>query len=323
MFALQEVTSAPITSPRNPDFDDDRVIWDDAWSGLYQPVPYAKQFDEQWRLFLEQVSGFTNYGGVSTTDEYIDDRIAEITGIKDYLLTKRWGRLTPIVSLLSGRERRQAERAIGYPTGYDLRFSIDFFRGKRCLDIACGVGLWTKTMLSLGGKVTSIDVSEHAIKGTQRLNPDTQKVDLFTIPERPDFIHAFDFVLAWGVLMCTHDPKLAFMSAAEAVKLGGALCFAVYTPPYHASDFIRSSRRKYHRELKTPEERMAFVYQMSNSEPTMVIAYLDAMHTFYNWTITAKTIRNWCAKAGFTEPVFLNRNEKNKCQHHVLTWRRD
>jgi hypothetical protein len=43
---------------RNPHFADDRVDWNDAFSGEYQPVPYHEQFDEQWKLFLERTSGF-------------------------------------------------------------------------------------------------------------------------------------------------------------------------------------------------------------------------------------------------------------------------
>jgi 2-polyprenyl-3-methyl-5-hydroxy-6-metoxy-1,4-benzoquinol methylase len=321
MFSLKQ-PATDNTPPRNPDFDDDRVIWDDAWSGIYKPVPYSQQFDGQWKLYLEQRRGFHNHTGVETTDEYIDDRIYEITNVKDYLLTQHWGALAPIVAILSGRERRKARRAVGTLMYNDIKFSVDFFRGKKCLDIACGAGRWTKTMLSLGGNVTSVDVSEHGLKSTRRFNPNTHEVDLFTIPERPDFIRAFDFVLAWGILMCTHDPKLAFLSAAEAVKPGGAFYFCVYTPPYHASEFVRSARRKYHRELKTPEERVAHLAEITRNDPDNAINYLDMLNTFYNWTILDTTIRDWCASAGFTEPVFLNRNEPHKCQHHVLTWRR-
>ena len=38
----------------NPHFDHNRIVWRDEYSGLYQPVEYDKQFDEQWRLFLEK-----------------------------------------------------------------------------------------------------------------------------------------------------------------------------------------------------------------------------------------------------------------------------
>src|SRR5436190_3950176 len=59
---------------RNPHFDDDRVIWNDAFSGEYYPVRYQEQFDEQWKLFLKRKLGFHQHTGVETSNEYIDDR---------------------------------------------------------------------------------------------------------------------------------------------------------------------------------------------------------------------------------------------------------
>ncbi|MSQ68731.1 MAG: hypothetical protein EXR83_11155 [Gammaproteobacteria bacterium] len=81
-------TSAIDAAPpllRNPHFDDQRVVWDDEYSGAYQPEAYDQQFDDQWRLFLERKTGFCDHTGVETGDEYIDDRIAELTGVHDVL----------------------------------------------------------------------------------------------------------------------------------------------------------------------------------------------------------------------------------------------
>src|SRR5262245_15537940 len=72
-------------TPRNPDFDDDLVVWDDRYSGRYQPVAYDRQFDDQWRLFLEGKVGFHDHTGVETTTPYIDDRIFELTGVRGVL----------------------------------------------------------------------------------------------------------------------------------------------------------------------------------------------------------------------------------------------
>ena len=308
--------------PRNPDFDDDRVIWNDEYSGIYQPVSYSDQFDEQWRLYLERKIGFCDHTGAETSYEYIDDRIFEITGIKNYLLSQKWGALTPLVSILSGREKRRERRKVGGVDHFDLRFSIDFFRGKKCLDIACGAGRWTKTLTSLGANVFSIDASGHALKSTMRFTPTIEKLDLFEIPERSDLCGVFDFVLAWGVLMHTHDPKKAFESAAKAVKPGGAFYFCVYAPHYHASDFVRSSRRKYHKELLLPAERLAYAYELTDGKPEMAISYLDMLNTFYNWTIPEEIIFKWCADNGFSEPIIINRSDAGRCHHHTLTWRK-
>ena len=93
---------------RNPDFDDGVVIWSDKYSGRYQPVAYSEQFDGQWRLFLERQPGFHEHTGVETTDEYIDDRIYELTGERNYLLRRRFGPLAPLIAKWTGRAERVA-----------------------------------------------------------------------------------------------------------------------------------------------------------------------------------------------------------------------
>ena len=215
--------------PRNPDFDDDRVIWNDEYSGIYQPVSYSDQFDEQWRLYLERKIGFCDHTGAETSDEYIDDRIFEITGIKNYLLSQKWGALTPLVSILSGREKRRERRKVGGVDHFDLRLSIDFFRGKKCLDIACGAGRWTKTLTSLGANVFSIDASGHALKSTMRFTPTVEKLDLFEIPERSDLCGIFDFVLH-GVFSCTPMIRRRHLKVPQKRLSPAALSIFAFTP---------------------------------------------------------------------------------------------
>ena len=306
------------TLPRHPDFDDGIFLWDDSYSGRYQPVSYAHQFDDQWRLFLEKRKGFHNHTGVETADEYIDDRIYEITGVRDYMLRRRFGPLAPLVGKLTGRTERAERRGVGGRLYIEPKFPIDFFKGKRCLDLGCGAGRWTKTLIRLGAKVKSADVSPHALKSVRRFNPDVEELSVFDIlPERPDLHHAFDTVLCWGVLIHVHDPKLGFANAAAAVKPGGHMYFAVYAPTYHASDTVRSARKRYHRDLKTFDERLAYAYELTNRDPDNAINYLDMLNTFYDWTVDEQTIRKWCADNGFNEPIFLNRHDPNLCHHHV------
>ena len=99
---------------RNPHFDDGLILWKDEYSGRYGPVAYEEQFDGQWRLFLEGVRGFHDHTGVETSDEYIDDRIYELTGVRDYLLTQAHGERAEQFARETGRwdraERRVARR---------------------------------------------------------------------------------------------------------------------------------------------------------------------------------------------------------------------
>jgi len=316
-MTVSDTVARPPTRPANPHFDDGRFIWKDSYSGEYQPVPYREQFDDQWRYFLEKRVGFHKHTGVETADSYIDDRIFELTGVDEYLSRKRFGSFYGAVSWWRRRAGRETQRDVGGRLYLEPKFPIDHFRGKCCLDLGCGPGRWTRTLLTLGATVKSTDVSRHALLSASRFNKDVEELDLFEILEsRPDLHEAFDFALCWGVLMCTHDPKVAFENAAKTVKPGGELYVMVYAPTYHTSDFVVESRKYYHANLMTPQERLDYAYQISNS-PENAINLLDMLNTFYNWTIEEETVRNWFADAGFTKVITLNRDELDKCAYHV------
>lgn len=293
--------------PLNPHFDQDRVVWSDDYSGQYQPVPYDQQFDDQWRLFLERQVGFCDHTGVETSDDYIDDRIYELTGVRDYL-TGRQG---------SGKDRAK-DRDIGGRLHLEPKLPIDFFDGKRCLDIGCGAGRWTRTLQTLGGRVKSTDVSAHGLNSARRFNEDVERLDLFDIlPHRPDLHGAFDFTICWGVVMCTHDPQLAFANAAATVKSGGHLYIMVYAPTYHTSAFVTENRRKYHLVPRDFEDKLNFAYELSD-DPRNAINLLDMLNTFYNWTIPQDVALNWFRSSGFDEVTVLNQNEPHACGWHIL-----
>jgi len=311
----------PSISPRNPDFDDDLAVWNDDYSGRYKPIDYGQQFDDQWRLFLEGKRGFRDHTGVETADPYIDDRIFELTGIKGVLERRKLGPLYPVVSKLRRLADRERRRDVGGRLYLAPKFPIDYFDGKRCLDIGCGAGRWTKTLMALGAKVVSVDVSEHALRSTKRFNRDAFRLDIFDIPARPDMQQVFDFTLCWGVVMCTHDPKRAFANVASTVKPGGSLYTMVYAPTYHASEFVRGMRRKFHRDHRTAEEKIAFVFEIAQ-DPDNAINYMDMLNTFYNWTIPESVVHQWFLDAGFDNIVTLNKEEKENAAWHVLGQRK-
>lgn len=313
---MDSVLNAPVVG-RNPDFDDGLVIWDDSYSGRYQPVTYSEQFDDQWRLFLERQRGFCDHTGVETSNQYIDDRIYELTGVSDVIKRRRFGRIYPLVSKILRPSGNDERRAVGGKLYLEPKFPLDFFRGQRCLDIGCGAGRWTRTLLALEGDVKSVDVSEHALNSTRRFNPNTERLDIFDIPSRPDLHEAFDFVLCWGVVMCTHDPQKAFQNVASTVKPGGSLYIMVYAPTYHASDGVRELRKQFHRECQTMQEKQDFVFRIAE-DPDNAINYMDMLNTFYNWTIPEDIVYNWYGDAGFEDIVTLNRGEPHNCAWHIL-----
>lgn len=289
----------------NPHFDHKRVIWKDEYSGCYTPVDYRTQFDHEWRLFLEQQVGFHHHTGVETDDVWINDRIFDITGVNNYLSTS------------TGVGEPSTDREIGGRQRLDLRFSIDHFRGKRCLDAACGAGRWTKTLMALGANVKSIDISEHGLKSVRRFNEDAERLDLFDLPTHPDLHSRFDFTICWGVVMCTHDPRLAFENVARTVRSGGELYVMVYAPTFHNSRQILAWREHYHRNLACFEDRLSYAYSIAD-RPENAINYLDMLNTFYNWVVEEETIHNWFRINGFVDVVTLNASDRNSCAYHVF-----
>jgi len=303
---------------RSPHFDDDRVIWKDEYSGLYEPVDYSIQFDYEWKLFGEKKIGFCSHTGVETDDPWIDDRIYELTGVKNFIERKKIGAAAFYAKKLLDFFIPEEQRNIGGRLYLDPKFSIDHFDGKRCLDIGCGAGRWTKTLLTLGATVKSIDVSEHGLKSTRRFNDDVEALSIFDIKTRRKDLHsAFDFVICWGVVMCTHDPKEAFENAAIAVKRGGQLYTMIYAPTYHNSPDILAKRKHYHTQLSTLEEKLQYAYDISDC-PENAINNLDMLNTFYNWTVPEETIHNWYKTNGLESVVTLNAHENPKCAYHVL-----
>ncbi len=307
-------------SPRllNPHFDHDRVVWSDEYSGQYEPADYGSQFDEEWRLFLEKKIGFHKHTGVETSDSYIDDRIYELTGVRGYLERQNYSAQNPLVKWLRIVSRAQRRRGVGGRLFLDPKFSIDFFKDKFCLDIGCGAGRWTRTMLELGAKVKSVDLSKNALKSMRRFNDDVEELNLFDIIEkRPDLHGAFDFTLCWGVVMCTHDPRLAFENVSRTVKPGGHLYAMIYAPTYHNSPFVLRHRRYYHKNLTTMDEKLRYTYDIAD-RPENAINLLDMLNTFYNWTVPEEVIYQWYHRCGFEDVVTLNHEEPHKCAYHVL-----
>ena len=307
----------PQIAARNPDFDDGLVVWNDAYRVQYQPIAYSEQFDDQWRLYMDRVRGFHNHTGVETSDSYIDDRIEELTGFSDFLMKRHLGKFYPLVKNLGRIFQNPQRRNIGGRLYLEPKFPLDFFKGKQCLDFGCGAGRWTRTLLELGGKVKSVDVSEHALQSTRRFNDDVESLDIFDVPNQTDLLAAFDFVLCWGVLMCTHDPRLAFENVASTVKLGGTLYVMVYAPTYHASDEVREMRKKFHRDCRTADERLRFVNTVS-ADPDNAINYMDMLNTFYNWTIPEDVVHGWFRECGFDNIITLNKEEPHNCAWHVI-----
>ena len=310
----------------NPHFSRNLVVWNDEYSGKFEPPPtgYAQQFDLQWHLALRNPSYWQN-PGVSTDEKYINDRVYEWTG-------------THPDGINGFHDSSSGSRKLDHPVDPSL------ISGKRCIDVGCGLGRWTRVMQKIGAKeVLSVDMSPSAIEGTRKYNPQCFQTDIMRIPqEHPDWVGAFDFANLWGVAMCTHDPRAAFLSAASTVKRGGSFYLMVYAPDSLHDRPLTILQRKTFHELTTVEERLKYVEHVWNREwdwsyPFRAnidhalanltgqpkggqVGVLDMLEPFYNWVIPLDVIRNWMDAATFRRLVWLNEFEPKelRCAYHVL-----
>ena len=105
------------------------------------------------------------------------------------------------------------------------------YRGKKVLEIGCGVGLDLARLAKGGASVTGIDLSTEAIK-LARTNFDQQRLNgsFFVMNgEAMDFeSDHFDMVYAHGVLQYTADPHRMVAEIKRVLKPGGEAILMVY-----------------------------------------------------------------------------------------------
>jgi SAM-dependent methyltransferase len=290
---------------------DDRVIWDDSYSGKFPPPKaYEQEFELQWKLALDGRQDYYNATGVNLEEDQIDDRIYEWTGI---------------------HPKGDPGKAAKSPLRLDPPIPVDLIRGKKCIDIGCGMGRWTRVMQKLGAaSVLSIDLSESALRSVARFNPNVLKADIMTIPEgHPELVGQFDFANFWGVGMLTHDPLQAFMSAASTVRPGGSLFMMLYNLKGMGGLPEGVRKRRHFHSLKTVEEKLAYVDQLHERqwEPAAglgnnvrnvarniigrpkdpKIGVLDMLEPYYTWLISYEVIEGWMREAGFIRFEILNK----------------
>jgi SAM-dependent methyltransferase len=290
---------------RHPYFDDGIVTWSDELRGRYEPADYSLEFEDEWRMFLEGREGWSGHPGAEITDEHVDARIRDLTGISGYLASRNGG--------------RQSDPHMAMEV--EPPFPPEWYAGKHCLDAGCGGGRWTRALMELGASVTSIDASSSSITSVQRFNPDSRCLSLFEVEREPSYIEAFDLVFCWGVLMHTHDPARAFQSVAKAVRPGGILYVMIYAPEgMHADPANLAHRKRYHRELRTREERLRFVYECA-PDYSQALGWYDLLNPTYNWVVPEDVIHAWFRQTGFPSVLTLNATQV-RCAHHVIGMKR-
>jgi len=114
---------------------------------------------------------------------------------------------------------------------YDRLMPIDQLRGKRVLEIGCGMGLHTETLIRAGADVTAVDLTPAAIEATTRrialkgLQARVMEADAETLPFADS---SFDFVWSWGVIHHSSRTTRIVRQIARVVAPDGETRVMVY-----------------------------------------------------------------------------------------------
>ncbi|MFN0118096.1 MAG: class I SAM-dependent methyltransferase [Elusimicrobiota bacterium] len=115
----------------------------------------------------------------------------------------------------------------------DNGFNINYFRGKKCLDLGCGGGRYSIALSMLGAsEVVGVDISkvgiEDAKKRAYELKVDNVQFIQNTAEELPFFDGYFDCIIFSGVLMHMENPEKGISETSRVLKSGGVIYMLVY-----------------------------------------------------------------------------------------------
>src|SRR5579863_3226465 len=137
----------------------------------------------------------------------------------------------------------QADRRFyGWNTPHDQRpfgrlFPYDEYRGRKVLEVGCGMGAMTMNWARAGAQMTAVDLTSTAVEQTRRrleifgLYADVRQADGRKLPFEDA---AFDYVYSWGVLHHSPDLERSIAELMRVVKPGGG--FGVML--YHRHSFL-------------------------------------------------------------------------------------
>jgi SAM-dependent methyltransferase len=112
--------------------------------------------------------------------------------------------------------------------------SEESVRGKRVLEIGCGMGTHAELLTKRGALLTAVDQTPFAVEATTRrlamrgLRHDVHQMDaeVLPLPERE-----FDMVWTWGVIHHSRSTEAITRNIARVLRSGGSLRMMVYYRP--------------------------------------------------------------------------------------------
>ena len=127
------------------------------------------------------------------------------------------------------------EKYLAYYDGfYDYKwgtFQYEKYRGRKVLEIGCGLGIDSVKFAKSGAELTCIDLSDTAVNCTRGL---LDHLGLKTTAQQGKAEHldfpdsTFDVVYAYGVLMLVEDEPKAYSEVYRELKNGGEALVVLY-----------------------------------------------------------------------------------------------
>jgi 2-polyprenyl-3-methyl-5-hydroxy-6-metoxy-1,4-benzoquinol methylase len=218
------------------------------------------------------------------------------------------------------RERTESRQTFAAKTG----LVPEDLRGKRVLDVGCGMGRFAEVAASYGAEVLGVDLSVAVDAANANLGslPNTAFVqaDVFNLPLKEE---SFDFIYSIGVLHHTPDTQAAFSQLPRLLKPSGEIVIWVYTNErkigYVASDAYRRFTTKMSEErllrwcraaaplgafYRTKAGRYLSPVLPVSHHPDPEWRVLDTFDWYaprYQWKHDWDEVEGWFAEAGLTE----------------------
>jgi 2-polyprenyl-3-methyl-5-hydroxy-6-metoxy-1,4-benzoquinol methylase len=114
---------------------------------------------------------------------------------------------------------------------FDRLIPFESLRGRRVLEIGCGMGFHSELLSRAGALVTAIDISPTSVEATRRrmalkgLTADVRQADAEALPFDRG---AFDFVWSWGVIHHSGRTALIVRRISEVLSQDGEARVMVY-----------------------------------------------------------------------------------------------
>lgn len=122
---------------------------------------------------------------------------------------------------------------------FEALMGADQLRGKRVLEIGCGMGFHAEMLARAGAELTAIDLSPTSVESTtkrfalKKLSADIREMDAESL-KFPD--ESFDMVWSWGVILASARTGRIVREIHRVLKPGGETRIMVYnlegTPAY-------------------------------------------------------------------------------------------